>query len=481
MSTYENSGHIVKQPNHADTENTIVTREEGSGLQQAYGRTPKKPSPGIYHNTHLGQKDKATDHQELSAVTMTSPSTLNSANNKQLNQPLSGVYASLGQTDQDGVYQDLTTAASPSTLNSSSNRKLNQPSSGVYASLGQIDQDSVYQDLTTAASPSTLNSTSNRKLNQPSSGVYASLGQIDQDGVYQDLTTAASPSTLNSTSNRKPNQTLSGVYVSLGHIDQDNVYQDLDTVASPATPQQASNSKPEQPSSSGAYVNEQYRDQENACQEQVPQTIGPTVRYQFNEDTTSPKSCQILQQISGEFANVTVMVPKDEYKNVSSSITPSVEMGPPSDTNKLTPGPEVCQKNKAIDNQELSAVKTTSPSTLISTGNGQPKRPFSGVYASLGQRDRDSVYQDLDTVASPATLQQASNSKSEQPLSSGAYVNERYRDQENECQEQVPQTIGPTVRYHVNKDTPKSCQTLQQMSSECANVMVPKRCVQRCE
>ena len=297
----------------------------------------------IYHNTHLGQRDKATDHQELSAVTMTSPSTLNSANNKQQNQPLSGVYASLGQTDQDGVYQDLTTAASPSTLNSSSNRKLNQPSSGVYASLGQIDQDGVYQDLTTAANPSMLNSSSNRKPNQPSSGVYASLGQIDQDGVYQDLTTAASPSTLNSSSNRKPNQTLSGVYASLGHIDQDDVYQDLDTVASPATPQQASNSKPEQPSSSGAYVNEQYRDQENACQEQVPQTIGPTVRYQFNEDTTSPKSCQILQQISGEFANVTVMVPKD----VSSSITPSVEMGPHSDTNKLintTPGPEVCQK-----------------------------------------------------------------------------------------------------------------------------------------
>ena len=407
MSAYANSRQIVNP--YVSTDNPIDTTAEGYySLQQAYGRTSKnfKLSPGVYHNTRLGQRHKATDHQQLHMSTVSSQSAQNSVSSRQPKQSSSGVYASLGQIDQDGVYRDLTTAASPSTLNSTSNRKLNQPSSGVYASLGQVDQDGVYQDLTTAASPSTLNSSSNRKPNQPLSGVYASLGQIDQDGVYQDLTTAASPSTLNSTSNRKPNQPLSGVYATLGQIDQDDVYQDLDTVASPATPQQASNSKPEQPSSSGAYVNERYRDQENACQELALQTIGLTVHHHVNKDT--PKSCQTLQQMSGECANV--MVPKDVYKDASGSTTPSVAiMDQHSNTNNTTP--EVFQKDKATDNQEMSAVTTTSPSIiLISTGNEELQQTSLGVYASLGQRDQDSTRQpkqpsSLGVYASPTDVE----------------------------------------------------------------------------
>ena len=245
-----------------------------------------------------------------------------------------------------------------------------------------------------------------------------------------------------STGNGQPKRPFSGVYASLGQRDQDSVYQDLDTVASPATPQQASNSKPEQPSSSGAYVDERYRNQENECQELAPQTIGPTVHHHVNKDT--PKSCQTLQQLSGECANV--MVPKDVYKDASDSTTPSVAiMDQHSNTNNTTP--KVFQKDKANDNQEMSAVTTTSPSTLISTGNKELQQTSSRVYASLGQIDQDSVYQDLAKATSTAW--------------------------KNACQEMAPQTIDSTVHHHDSEEEPKSCQTLQ-MSSWCVKVMGTK-------
>ena len=126
MSAYANLGH--KQLKHV-YKNPILETEEDRSLQQANGRTSKKPSPGVYSNIRLGQKVKAKDVQ---AVTTTSPCTLNSANNRQPKQSLSGVYATLGQRDQDGVYQDL----APTTFQQTSTRKLNQPSKlGVYVNV----------------------------------------------------------------------------------------------------------------------------------------------------------------------------------------------------------------------------------------------------------------------------------------------------------------------------------------------------------
>ena len=126
MSAYANLGH--KQLKHV-YKNPILETEEDRSLQQANGRTSKKPSPGVYSNIRLGQKVKAKDVQ---AVTTTSPCTLNSANNRQPKQSLSGVYATLGQRHQDSVYQDL----APTTFQQTRTRKLNQPSKlGVYVNV----------------------------------------------------------------------------------------------------------------------------------------------------------------------------------------------------------------------------------------------------------------------------------------------------------------------------------------------------------
>ena len=106
----------------------------------------------------LGQNVKAKDVQ---AITTTSPSTLNSANNRQPKQSLSGVYATLGQRDQDGVYQDL----APTTFQQTSTRKVNQPSKlGVYVNVKvsksrqPLQQtSSEYANITVAGPKHTLN------------------------------------------------------------------------------------------------------------------------------------------------------------------------------------------------------------------------------------------------------------------------------------------------------------------------------------
>ena len=192
--------------------------------------------------------------------------------------------------------------------------------------------------------------------------------------------TTTSPSTLISKGNKELQQTSSGVYASLGQIDQDSVYQDIAKATSTAW--------------------------KNACQEMVPQTIDSTVHHHDSEE--GPKSCQTLQMSSG---CVNVM---DEYKGAGTTM--GATMGPHSKPNKLlTTALAVCQNNKATDDQELSVVTTTSPSTLIPTSNRQPQQPLTEVYASLGQRDQDIVYQDL---ASPATISQASTRQPKQPSSS---------------------------------------------------------------
>ena len=233
MSAYANSRHIVNP--YVSTDNPIDTTAEGYySLQQAYGRTSKnfKPSPGVYHNTRLGQRHKATDHQELHMSTVSSHSAQNSVSSRQPKQSSSGVYASLGQIDQDGVYQDLAKVVSSANFHQTSNSKPEHPSSSeAYVSVRLRDQENAYQEQALQLIGPTVRYHTREmatQVRQPlqMSGGYASI--MGQKYVHNDNESTTQGITIrqhSNTNNLKSNTTLEP----LATHEQGHIYNDVES------------------------------------------------------------------------------------------------------------------------------------------------------------------------------------------------------------------------------------------------------------